>query len=164
MALLYMLLITVSKEMLYSCHSLVLPHRALRKDLKCRDRQAKHNTFIWWRLVLIRNWRCSYLVPVTLELSVALAESVPKRNGSWIQGVFMLLKFRQHTLIKLAGIASFFAVQFYVCCLDTLFAFERYRQISGISLSHSKSAGIKKAGTSATTFAIFLLGWVLVRA
>lgn len=76
------LLITVSKEMLYSCHSLVLLHRALLKDLKCKDRQAKHNPFIRWRLILIRNWRCSYLVPVTLELSVALAESIPKRNGS----------------------------------------------------------------------------------
>jgi len=40
------------------------------------------------------------------------------------------------------------------CCTDMF----------GVSLSHSKSAGIKKAGTCTTTFAIFLLGWVIVRA
>jgi len=77
----------------YSCHSLVLLHRALLKDLKCKERQAKHNPFIRWRLILIRNWRCSYLVPVTLELSDALAEPVPKRNGSWIQDVKITFKF-----------------------------------------------------------------------
>jgi hypothetical protein len=48
----YKLLITVSKEMLYSCRSLVLPDRALLKELKCKDRQAKHNLFIRLRLVL----------------------------------------------------------------------------------------------------------------
>jgi hypothetical protein len=112
------------------------------------------------------------LVSSSYTRTVALAESAPKRNGSGIQDVkitvkfisFMLLKFRQHTLIKLAGITSFFAVHFHVCRLDTLLAFVWYRQMCGISLSRSKSAGIKKAGTCTTTFAIFLHGWVLVRA